>query len=388
MPDSIQVLMADDSVAVRRMVSETLQRCPGIDVVGAARDGREVVDLAARLKPDVILLDVEMPVMDGIEALREIRRQDRHLPVLMFSSLTVKGAEATLDALALGANDYVAKPNGVDNVQQAVDYIKRELVPRIMHWGSRRSAVPARLTSRPTESTQPTPVASERSVTQPKSTLHRPVATAPTGLPAKKAGVINAVAIGSSTGGPNALAEVVPNLPRDLSVPVFIVQHMPAVFTQLLAERLNRLTPLTVTEAKDGDPVVPGRVYLAPGGCHMVVQQVGKERRIALNQDEPENSCRPAVDVLFRSVACVYGGNTLAVVLTGMGRDGTEGCRVLAGQGATIVVQDEASCVVWGMPRSVEEAGLADRIVPLNSVATEIAQRIRNHRRQPEPALT
>ena len=353
MSRSIRVLLADDSAAVRHMVADTLSSCSGIEVVGEARHGQEALTLIPQKKPDVILLDVEMPVMDGIDALRQIRRTDKKTPVLMFSSLTVAGAEATLDALALGASDYVAKPTGTKNAQEAIAYIKAQLVPRIREWAQLgrdsaglavRIVKPAGTAAGATTRTKPT-------------------------------GEIEVVAIGSSTGGPNALAAVVGKLPRDLSVPILIVQHMPTIFTKLLAERLDRASPLTIVEAQDGATIRPGVVLIAPGDYHMTVNSTGIERHVSLNQGPPENSCRPAIDVLFRSVADTYGKRSMGVVLTGMGKDGTEGCRAMSERGACILAQDQRSSVVWGMPRAIAEAGLADSVVPLKDIHSEIILR-------------
>lgn len=362
MSKKIRLLTADDSAVVRRLVSESIKNCSRIEIVAAARNGREAVSLYEQHQPDVVLLDVEMPVMDGISALRELRKINRNVPVLMFSALTIRGAEATLDALSMGANDYVAKPGRAESIEQSMAYVQRELVPRILHWGSR-------FTGPTTQPQAVKPVAAEPA---------RPVAAAPR----RSAAPVDVIAIGSSTGGPNALATVLDGLPGDLSVPVLIVQHMPPVFTKLLAERLNRSSALTVLEAQDGMPIRPGEALIAPGGYHMTVATAGLERKVQLNQEPPENSCRPSVDALFRSVAHIYGANTQAVIMTGMGKDGLEGCRLLRQQNARILSQDEASCVVWGMPKAVCDAGLADRIVPLGDIHVELISAVRSGQRQ------
>lgn len=353
MNTKIRILLADDSSAVRRMVSETLARHAGMEVVGLAADGREALRLLPKTKPDVVILDVEMPVMDGMDTLKEIRKTDPRLPVVMFSSLTVSGGEATLEALEQGANDYVAKPSGSENVQQAVDYINTQLVPRIRQWGKKPAAESSGLAHR------------ERA---------EPGGVVPGSRRRTSGHQVDVVTIGSSTGGPNALAEIVAQLPASLETPVLIVQHMPALFTKLLAERLDRGCALKVQEATHGVVVRAGEVWLAPGDQHMTVVRRGTEVRLELNHGPQENSCRPAVDVLFRSVADVYGGRSLAVILTGMGKDGLEGCRILRQRGAYVLVQDEASCVVWGMPRAVAEANLADQIVPLKQMHAEITR--------------
>lgn len=350
MSNSIRIIMADDSAAVRQMVSSTLAKRHDIEVLGVARNGREAISLIAQDKPDIVLLDVEMPIMDGIDTLKQIRRTDRKTPVLMFSSLTVKGGEATLDALSCGASDYVAKPTGMTTPQQAIDYLNAELVPKIR----------LLVTHRANGSSHTTRAAAVRPFSMPVARK----ATHP--------GDVDVIAIGASTGGPNALADIISKLPADLGVPVLIVQHMPPLFTKLLAERLDRISGLNVTEARHGSVIRPGQVFVAPGDQHMLIRRDKCEYRVELSDAAPENSCRPAVDVLFRSVAEVCGERSLGVVLTGMGRDGTEGCRRLSKRGAAVLAQDQASCVVWGMPRAVAEEGLAHKILPLSEIASEM----------------
>lgn len=384
MAKSIRVLIADDSSVTRRIVSESLSREADMEIVGAAQDGEEAIAFFKAQKPDVVLLDVDMPTVNGIEALKAIRKLNGSVPVIMFSTLTVRGGEATLDALAAGATDYAAKPTGVGHLDKAMSYLKQEVVPKVRMWGSRyklRLEKTAGLT--PPERVQPSRDAnasrgtSSFTVTAPQPPL------AATTAPRRRSGPINCLAIGASTGGPNALAELIGLLPGDLGVPVLIVQHMPPVFTQLLAERLDRGSRLTVKEAFDGAVVRPGEAWVAPGDFHMVVTRQGSETLLRTNQRAAENSCRPAVDVLFRSVADVYGACSLAVVLTGMGRDGTIGCQALSKCGAGILVQDEASSVVWGMPRSVYEAGLAESVLNINDLAAAITTRIRGANSMP-----
>ena len=349
-----------------------------MDIVGAAQDGEEAIAFFKAQKPDVVLLDVDMPNVNGIEALKAIRKINDSVPVIMFSTLTVKGGEATLDALAAGATDYAAKPTGVGHLDKAMAYLKQEVVPKIRMWGTRylarqekatQVAAPERL--QPQRETTPVRGTSAFTVTMPRTQ------TPPAAPARRRTGPVNVLAIGASTGGPNALAELIGLLPGDLGIPVLIVQHMPPVFTQLLAERLDRGSRLTVREGFDGAIVKPGEVWVAPGDFHMIVTREGTDTILRTNKQAAENSCRPAVDVLFRSVADVYGGATLAVVLTGMGRDGTAGCQVLSKCGAGILVQDEASSVVWGMPRSVHEAGLAEATLNLKDLAAAITTRIR-----------
>jgi len=361
LPRRIRVLIVDDAVVVRRMLTEALGGDPEIEVVGVAANGRIALQRIAQNVPDVVTLDVEMPEMDGLETLRHLRKDHPRLPVIMFSTLTERGAEATLDALSLGASDYVTKPANVGSVTASIQRIKEQLLPRVKALGAKQAglvmpaaaaAVPAFV--RPT----PAPV---------------PAAAPPLRLPVTRPRGVDVLAIGCSTGGPNALAHVIGALRPDWSVPIVVTQHMPPMFTRLLAERLNNLGPLTVVEATAGMRVQPNHVYVAPGDFHMAVRRRGAGVEIALNQDAPEHSCRPAVDVLFRSVADVYGAGTLAVVLTGMGSDGLRGCESIHACGGRILTQDEASSVVWGMPGFVTRAGLACKTVPLDAIAAELA---------------
>lgn len=365
MSDKIRVLIADDSAVVRRIVTDTLGKNSDVDIVGAARNGKQALELIQSASPDVVVLDIEMPVMDGISALRTLRQTDRRTPVIMFSSLTTRGGEATLDALSLGASDYVTKPVSGGAMSESVDYLEKELVPLVLQWGRQSKR-------RRTLNT----VAPETRRTVPKACVSVPAKEV-----SKKTEPIELIAIGSSTGGPNALADVLGELPADLGLPIVIVQHMPKLFTRLLAERLDKVCPLTVREAVEGAPLQAGEVWIAPGDYHMSLDMKGGLTFLQLDQGPKENSCRPAVDVLFRSAAKYYGKRCLAVVLTGMGKDGLEGCRAFSERGAPIIVQDEASCVVWGMPRAVEEAGLAKAVLPLADIPCEIITYARAARR-------
>jgi two-component system chemotaxis response regulator CheB len=327
-------------------------RDPGVEVVGVAANGRIALQKIPMVNPDLITLDVEMPEMDGLETLRELRKTYPKLPVIMFSTLTSRGAATTLDALAAGATDYVAKPSNVGNVMECIDRLQHELLTKIK--------IHCRL---PGAETLYRPVKS--AVTAPLAISSR----RPSNLPAE------VVCIGTSTGGPNALAEVFKNFPASFHLPILIVQHMPPVFTAMLAERLNTHGSVKFHEGAEGQLVAPGHAYIAPGGHHMTVQRIGLTNVLHLNDEPPENSCRPAVDVLFRSAVSVYGGKILGVIMTGMGQDGCRGCELIHERGGQIIVQDEASSVVWGMPGYVANAGLADKIVPLNQIAGEITRR-------------
>jgi two-component system chemotaxis response regulator CheB len=389
---AIRVLIVDDAVVVRKVVTDVLTADPEIDVVGAASNGRLGLEKFRTLQPDLVVLDIEMPEMDGITCLKELRKIDRRVPVIMFSTLTERGAVATLEALSSGASDYVTKPTNSGSISGAVGQLEAELVPKIKQLGHRfraRSAPAA-----PVVDPKVAERRERRAFAGLPPVVRRPApVAAPTDhrseivLARPTAGVsrVDVVAIGVSTGGPNALAEVLPTLPAHLSVPIVIVQHMPATFTKLLAERLDRTCPLTVVEAVAGMPVRPGEVYIAPGDFHMVVRRQGTSVVIDLNQGPPENSCRPAVDVLFRSVADVYGPNALGVILTGMGSDGLHGSKAMHARGAHILAQDEESSVVWGMPGFVARAGIADAVLPLGAFGPEIVKRTA-HRAAPSSA--
>jgi two-component system chemotaxis response regulator CheB len=344
MNSPIRVLLADDSAVVRRLLTEAINSDPETTVVAAARHGLEAVELLKTTQVDVVLLDVEMPVMDGVEAVHAIRRINRWIPIIMFSSLTVKGGAATMDALAAGATDYVAKPASVGHIRQALEYIRNELLPKLKQFDQK-----------------PNP-----------SIITKPFAFKPNPISNAASRPVEIVAIGSSTGGPSALETMLMGLPSTFPVPIVVVQHMPAVFTRLLAERLDRCCVLQVREAEDGCEPLPGQVWIAPGGSHLQVGTQGTRRVLRLDHSPPENSCRPAVDVLFRSVARAYGRRSLGVVLTGMGKDGLSGGREMRAQGGRLLAQDESTSVVWGMPRAIAEAGLAERLLPIQQIGNEI----------------
>ncbi|HEV7870767.1 MAG TPA: chemotaxis response regulator protein-glutamate methylesterase [Modestobacter sp.] len=348
--EQIKVMVVDDSVVVRKIVTDVLSEDPMIQVVGTAPNGRLAVAKLELLKPDLVTMDIEMPDMNGIEAVRAIRATRSRVPIIMFSTLTERGASATLDALSAGANDYVTKPANVGSVAQSMESVRQQLVPKIKA-----------LTGRPMTASAPGAFA-----------VAAPVAARPPAARTRAPKEPAVLVIGSSTGGPDALTKVLPLLPASLPVPVLLVQHMPPVFTRQFAQRLDRLCPLTVVEAGDGTPLAPGTVHIAPGDFHLTVGTSGASKRTALNQAPPENFCRPAVDVLFRSVVAAYDGAVLGVVLTGMGSDGRIGAGQIRDAGGTVIAQDQATSVVWGMPGAVAQAGFADEVVPLGRVAEAI----------------
>jgi two-component system chemotaxis response regulator CheB len=349
------VLVVDDSAVIRRLVCLALEEDPAIEVVGVAANGVAALDRVAQTNPDVITLDIEMPEMDGLEMLRRLRREDRNTRVVMFSNVTRRGALATLEALALGADDYVTKPSGAASLDVSMANLRQQLIPKIRQFFQ---------FAPPCETPFPTAPTAIR-------------APAPLLFPVNRAfGLARVVAIGVSTGGPMALGAILPQFPEGFRLPVFIVQHMPPLFTRLLAEHLNTLTRLSVKEAVAGERPEPGRVYIAPGAYHMRVAGGPAGAAIVVDQGGLENSCRPSVDVLFNSLAETYGGAVVAAVLTGMGQDGLRGAQRLKAQGAYILAQDEATSVVWGMPGAVVRGGVADKVLPLDQVVPAILKQV------------
>ncbi|XVV12258.1 protein-glutamate methylesterase/protein-glutamine glutaminase [Actinoplanes sp. CA-131856] len=389
----ISVLVVDDSVVVRRLIVDALGGAENIEVVGTASNGQLAQAKIDQLKPDVITMDIEMPQMDGIEAVRELRKRHKHIPVIMFSTLSASGATATLEALSAGATDYVTKPSNVGSVNESIAAVRNELVPKIYALAGRKrpGAAPPSAPARPSAAPPARPVATRPGAAPPRAGLPpsgpgRPGA-APAGAaparPVKKAGAggrVDILCIGSSTGGPDALTKVLQGLPSDFPVPIVVTQHMPPVFTKMFAERLDRSTPLRVVEAGDGMELTPGWAYIAPGDNHLVFHRRGTATLTQLSGAPPENSCRPAVDVMFRSVAALYGASAYATVLTGMGHDGRGGAKVLRDAGAEVLAQDEATSVVWGMPGAVVGAGLADEILPLDRISAHLVNRIKSGR--------
>ena len=351
--EKIRVLVVDDSFVVRRVVTDELAAQPDIEVAGTAATGKIALEQLAQLNPDLVILDIEMPEMDGLTALSHLRESHPKTPVIMFSSLTQLGAAATLEALSRGASDFFAKPGGAGGLEASRRLLRDELIPAIRAL-CKRTAVPA---TKDVSLQAPTP-------SRPPGELAR----------------VDLVAIGASTGGPNALAEIFAALPAEFPVPIVVVQHMPPMFTQMLAERLTKNSRIPTVEAKSGMELSPGKAWIAPGDYHLVLVRDGSHVRTKIQQEPAENACRPAVDPLLRSVAGAYGRNSLTVILTGMGQDGMRGCEAVRAAGGKVLVQDEASSVVWGMPGFVARAGLADKILPLSLVAGEIVRRARHGR--------
>ncbi len=339
-----RILIVDDSAVMRSILRTVVSSDPGLHAAGTAADGQAALSSLDLLRPDLILLDVEMPVMDGLVTLRELRRRGHKIPVVMCSSLTQRGAKVTIEALACGASDYVAKPAGPMDRESAIRTLARDLLPRI-------HALTAKAHEQSHSSTAPRPKAE------------------PSPMPA------TVLVVGVSTGGPAALDVVLSALPASFPLPVLIVQHMPALFTALLAERLSARCHLRVREAAEGEPVCAGTAWIARGDWHMEMlapARAGASPTLHLHQGPLENHCRPAVDVLFRSAAKVCGAGVMAVVLTGMGSDGLNGCRVIHERGGMVLAQDHATSTVWGMPGAVAHAGLAHKVLPLDAIAPEI----------------
>jgi two-component system chemotaxis response regulator CheB len=357
MDQRLRVLIVDDTVTYRKIVSEVLAGCPDVEVVGTAANGKIALQRLDQQGADLLVLDLEMPEMSGQAVLEELRRRKSPAGAIMLSAFTAQGAAATLAALETGAFDFVLKPSG-QSMEANVQQLRRELSDKLTAY-ARRHNVKQILYGKNGNQGQ-CPAAAN------------PAPRPPVSPPA--AGPPQVIALGISTGGPKALTEIVPQLPANLPVPLLLVQHMPPVFTKSLADDLNRRTQLTVREGVDGQPVHGGEIWIAPGGRQMKVQRQNDEVVLRITDDPPENSCRPSVDYLFRSVAEVYGGRAVGVIMTGMGNDGSLGCRRLKHCGARIIAQDAATCVVFGMPREPIETGVADVVAPLGRIAAEIAR--------------
>lgn len=350
-----RILIVDDSPVMRSLLRQVIVRDPMLEVAGTAASGDSVPALVGVLRPDLILLDVEMPGMDGLATLKALRARGERMPVVMCSSLTQRGARVTIEALAAGASDYVTKPAGQPDRAAAVLSLAADLLPRIRALTARRP---------PAEDPRWT------ATSLPEGTKHFSSSASALATP-------ELVAIGVSTGGPQALDVLMSELPEDFPLPVLVVQHMPELFTRTLAERLNERCSIRVREAREGDLLSPGSAYVARGNWHMEVRAgvlPGVAVSLHLTQAPAVNHCRPSVDVMLRSAVNVYGAGVLAVQLTGMGADGVEGCRAVYAAGGTVVAQDEATSAVWGMPGAVVRAGLAQRVLPLHSMAREICR--------------
>ena len=348
--ETLKCLIVDDSAIFRKVVRKVVEAIPGVEVVGMASNGRIALDQIAVHKPDFVTLDLEMPEMDGLAVLKELKVRGDKTAAIMVSAFTTRGAKTTTSALMHGAFDFILKPNS-QSVEMSVKQLQQDLVPKI-------EALRSKL---------------EKPHLKPKAPAARPV---PRKAPAVKRAQVwrrpDVIAIGVSTGGPQALNQLLPKLPENLPIPVVLVQHMPPMFTKTLADDLNKRCALNVVEASQGQELQPGKIMIAPGGMQMRVAKSAQGVMVQIKNDPPERNCKPSVDYLFRSVAQVYGGKSLGVILTGMGDDGTLGARAMKQAGAKIIAQDQASCTVYGMPKSIADNNLADVIAPLNEIHTHI----------------
>lgn len=388
---TVSVLVVDDSGFFRKRLTEILNGANGIKVIGTATNGREGVEQAEKLNPDVITMDYEMPIMNGISAVREIMRR-RPTPVLMFSSLTYEGARVTLDALEAGAIDFL--PKNFEEIASSSSELQRILTQRILDVARSRTGVQATpaepaprqsgVVSRPSARENVPPPIGEKIRTRPETPLGQ---RSPEASPARIARTPSAkvtppasytvVAIGTSTGGPIALQRVLTRLPINFPAPLVLVQHMPATFTPAFADRLNKLCQIQVRQAEDGDELRPGLALLAPGGKQMMIEKVGRYGRVRILPADDRVNYKPCLDITFGSLAKAYPGKTLGIILTGMGADGREGCRMMKRSGSVVWAQDEKTSVIYGMPMAVAKDGLADEILPLDDVATRLMEGVR-----------
>ena len=369
--EPLRVLVVDDTAFYRKIVSEVLSEIPDVEVIGTANNGKIAMSKIASLKPDILTLDIEMPEMNGLDVLSSIRSEGHDVGAIVLSTLTHKGGDLTMQALDLGAFDFITKPE-TKNIEESKKQIKNALSSMFKAYSRRqeiRNILEGRLSlfknDKETEAKVP-PIGAVRRVS---SSVDRRKRTA------------EIIGIGVSTGGPKALSQMMPEIPADINVPILIVQHMPSIFTQSLAKSLDSKCALNVKEAIDGETVQPNVAFIAPGGKQMkiVAGMDGRERIVRITDDPPENSCKPSVDYLFRSIAQHYIGRSAGVIMTGMGSDGSEGLSLMKRNGATIIAQDESTCIVYGMPKKAIDGGLVDIIAPLDQIASEICQLVKGN---------
>lgn len=374
MPDPVSVLVVDDSALMRNLVSKIIEATPGLKVADKAMNGLFALQKIPRCDPDVIVLDIEMPEMNGIEFLKERKRLGLDIPVIILSSVAKEGAEVTIEALSLGASDFITKPSG--SVSSDIHTVAGELSRLLLAYGSRHQArkgktPPKYAFEAPERMFEPAPVLEERAAERKRSEPPKPL---------RQPGPIEAIAIGISTGGPNALREVFAKIDADLSQPILVVQHMPPGFTEEFAKSLDRICPLDVKEAADGDLIRSGRVLIAPGDKHIVVEKRPLGPVVRLSDAPPENGHRPSADVLFESVARIYGNRAMGVIMTGMGRDGARELGSIYREGGLTLGQDEASCIVYGMPKVAYELGHVGQQVALSDMAATISRLAKQYR--------
>ena len=350
-----RVMIVDDSSVVRAVIARSLEQDPSIKVVSSVANGALALKVLPTLQVDVILLDIEMPEMDGIEALPRLLALRPGIKVIMVSSLTRRSAEISLRAIALGAADYVPKPSS--SLSTADDF-RIELLAKVKAHAARAGRVPGAMRSAATPAPRVSGVAQSGPITLRKAIVEKPTV----------------IAIGSSTGGPQALSEVLRSIGPGVTQPIVITQHMPPTFTAILAEHMTRYSERPAAEAQHGELLKPGRIYVAPGGHHLIAEATPAGAVLRLSDAPPENSCRPAVDPMLRSLSAIYGRKLLAVILTGMGYDGMKGCQVVAASGGGVIAQDQASSVVWGMPGAVAQAGICNAVLPLGEIGKTIGR--------------
>ncbi len=364
----LRVLIVDDTVVYRKIVGDVLAELPGVEVVGTAHTGKAAITKMASLKPDLMTLDIEMPEVNGLEVLAYLKANAPEVGAIMLSTLTREGGDMTVKALELGAFDFIPKPQ-TGGMEENKEFVRKTIAPMIKAFARQReirNLLSGKSPLAKTESSKILPPVSDGIVRRMSAITGRPGRTS------------EIVAIGISTGGPHALAQMMPEIPAQLGVPILIVQHMPPMFTQSLASSLNAKCALEVREAVNGEPLQPNVALIAPGGRQMkiVAGADGKNRVVRITDDPPENSCRPSVDYLLRSIAHHYMGRATGVIMTGMGSDGLLGLRLMKRNGATIIAQDESTCVVYGMPKEPIEAGIVDVIAPLDKIAGEIVKTV------------
>ena len=365
----LRVLIVDDTAMYRKVVTEVLSELPDVEVVGTANNGKIAMSKIASLKPDILTLDIEMPEMNGLDVLSSIRSERYDVGAIVLSTLTHKGGDLTMQALELGAFDFITKPE-TTSVEESKKQIKNSLSSMFKAFSRRqeiKQILEGRLSFFKTQK-EPTNKDISGSVIRRMSSI--------VNSRTKNAEIVG---IGISTGGPKALSQMMPQIPGDINIPILIVQHMPPIFTQSLAKSLNTRCAINVKEAVDGEMIQPNVAFIAPGGKQMkiVAGMDGKDRIIRITDDPPENSCKPSVDYLFRSIAQHYVGRSTGVIMTGMGSDGYSGLTLMKRNGATIIAQDEASCIVYGMPKKPIDNGIVDVIAPLDQIASEICNTVK-----------
>lgn len=395
--DVYRVIIVDDSAVIRGAIARALEGDPQIKIAASVNNGEVAVQTLQRVPADVMILDIEMPVMDGLEALPHLKRVDPAVQIIMASTLTKRNAETSLKAMSLGATDYIPKPESSGELVSGAAEFKRDLLEKVKTLGALARRAGVRQEAKTAEGTSSVPSGGvnlfpglvRKSADSGAQAKERPAPRpppAPLPPPAETAGKTpfatraepivrpDVIAIGSSTGGPQALFRVVKDIGSGLSQPIVITQHMPPSFTSILADHITKQCQVTCAEAKDGEVLEPGRYYVAPGDFHMLIETYGGRAKVRLTKDAQENFCRPAVDPMLRSLVSGFGRRILAVILTGMGQDGTKGCEDVVRAGGSVIAQDEATSVVWGMPGSVAMAGLCSAVLPLDEIGSLVRQ--------------